>query len=490
MPWITDQREVVGRAIEDAQAVFKVKGGLRDPLAFIARLGDLNRSTNFLWVEAYFKMQEHYSRVTHVGRQGSRELTLGTLAADILTGYKVLNERGRWSSLLVRPQDWELQHQRSANRILDMAAALGGALIKACQFASTRPDILPTPYVRSLSKLQDRLPPHPWSEIARTIKQELGRSPQEVFAWIEQEPVAAASIAQVHRARLHNGREVAVKVQYSEIAGVIETDLAVLRRIVKLVARLFPAVQLQPILDYLKETLPLELDFKREAAAMAELRAALQHRTDVVVPEGIPELSTKRLLVMEFIGGIKITDRAALLEADISPLAVAQLLNDVFAEQVFHLGILHADPHPGNLFVQPGPKLVLLDHGLTVHLKPTLVHALGEMVQALLVADFERLTKALAEAGLQLDKEVDIATLLHLVGVLLSGEQEVSAIDTSGIGQQLGRSIGHIPTDLILVGRALGLLDGITKQLDPSLDALEVITGYVPHTLEGATYDS
>ncbi len=482
MFWIIDQKEAIERAVKDAQAVFKVEGGLRDPLAFVARLGDLTRSTNFLYAEAYFKMLEHYSRVIHVGQQRSRELTLETLAADIVTSYMILNERGRWSSLLVRPQDWELQHQRSADRILDAAATLGGTLIKACQFASTRPDILPGPYVRAFSKLQDRVPPHPWSEIARTIKQELGRSPQEVFEWIEQEPVASASIAQVHRARLYDGREVAVKVQYAEIAGIIATDLAILQRIVKQVASLFPTIQLQPILDYLKETLPLELDFKREAAAMTELRAALQHRTDVLVPEEIPELSTKRLLVMEFIEGIKITDRAALLEAGISPHEVAKLLNDVFAEQVFRLGILHADPHPGNLFVQPGPKLVLLDHGLTVHLKPTLVHALGEMVQALLVADFERLTKALAEAGLQLDKEVDISTLLQLVGVLLSGEQDVSAIDTSGIGQQLGRSIGHIPVDLILMGRALGLLDGITKQLDPSLEALEVITGYVSQT--------
>ena len=193
---------------------------------------------------------------------------------------------------------------------------------------------------------------------------------------------------------------------------------------------------------------------------------------------------------MEFISGIKITDLTALQEAGISPQTVAKLLNDVFAEQVFRLGILHADPHPGNLFVQPGPKLVLLDHGFTVHLKPTLVHALGEMVQALLVADFERLTKALAEAGLQLDKEVDISTLLQLVGVLLSGEQDTGAIDTSAIGQQLGNSIGHIPVDLIMMGRTLGLLDGITKQLDPSLDALEIITAYIPQTLEGITPNS
>ncbi len=487
MPGILDQKEVVVNTFEDAKAALGVKGGLRNPLAFIARLGDLTRSTNFLWVEAYVTRLEHYSRVAHVGQERSRELTLGTLAADIITSYIVLNERSKWSSHLVQPQDWELQHRRSANRILGTAAALGGTLIKACQFASTRPDILPVPYIQALSKLQDSVPPHPWSEIAKTIKQELGRSPEEVFEWIEQKPLAAGSIAQVHRARLHDGREVAVKVQYAEIGRIIATDLAVLRRIVKLVARLFPAIQLQPILDYLKETLPLELDFQREAAMMAELREALQHRTDVLVPASIAELCTKRLIVMEYISGIKITDVTALQAADISPHAVARLLNDVFAEQVFRLGILHADPHPGNLFVQPGPKLVLLDHGLTVHLKPTLVHALGEMVQSLIVADFERLTKALAEAGLQLDKEVDISTLLQLVGVLLSGEQDTSSVDTSAIGQQLGKSIGHIPVDLIMMGRALGLLDGITKQLDPDLNALELITGYIPQMLEGNT---
>jgi ubiquinone biosynthesis protein len=479
MEWLLNQTKAVGQVVEDLQSVFSVKGAVQDPLALIARLGDFTRSTSFLWVETHLKTLEYYSRVSHVGRERSREVALGTLAADLLTGYTILNQRGRWNGL-VKPQDWELQHQRGANRILDTAAALGGTLIKACQFASTRPDILPTPYVQTLSKLQDRVPPHSWSEIAGVIKRELGQSPQEIFKWINQEPVAAASIAQVHRAQLADGRDVAVKVQYPGIEEIIATDLSILQRIVVLVARLFPNIHLQPILDYLKETLPLELDFRREAAAMTELRAALRHRTDVLVPKDIPELSTERLLVMEFIEGVKITDRAAMVEAGISPTAVARLLNDVYAEQIFRLGILHADPHPGNLFVQPGPKLALLDHGLTVPLKPTLVQALGEMVRALLVADFDRLTKALAQAGMQLDQQVDIGTLLQLVGVLLGGEQDKSAKDTLDVGQQLGKSIGQIPVELILMGRALGLLDGITKQLDPELDALEIVASYVP----------
>jgi ubiquinone biosynthesis protein len=302
-----------------------------------------------------------------------------------------------------------------------------------------------------------------------------------VFADIEQEPVAAASIAQVHRARLHDGREVAVKVQYPDIENLVATDLAVLEQIVKAIARLAPAIQLQPIVDYLQETLPLELDFRHEAESMTALRTALAHRSDALVPTAVPELSTEYLLVMEYIDGIKITDREAMEQAGISPHEVARLLNDLYADQMLHLGILHADPHPGNLRVQPGPRLVLLDHGLTVPLAPSLVDSLRKLVQALTSGDFDGVSGALAEAGLRLDGEVDITTLLNLVGVLLGNNQPGESgedVDAVDVGMQIGKSIGTIPTDLLLVGRALGLLDGITKQLDPSMDTLEIVAHY------------
>ncbi|HYA99526.1 MAG TPA: AarF/UbiB family protein [Ktedonobacteraceae bacterium] len=478
MEWLLNQTKAMRHAIQDTRASLSMRDGVPNPLAFSTRLSDLTRSSGFLFLEAHFKTLEYYSRSAHVGQEGARELALGALAADLLSGYTLLYQRERWH-YPVQPKDWNLMHRRGAERILDTSAAFGGTLIKACQFASTRPDILPTPYVGSLSKLQDRVPPHPWSEIASVIRQELGREPDEIFEWIERKPIAAASIAQVHRAQLADGREVAVKVQYQGIQSIIDTDLVVLQRIVKLVARLYPTIQLQPILDYLKETLPLELDFQREAKEMEELRAALLHRTDVVIPESIQELCTERVLVMEFINGVKITDRTAMLEAGISPSAVARLLNDVYAEQIFRLGLLHADPHPGNLFVQPGPKLVLLDHGLTVPLKSKLVEALGEMVRAILVADFDRLSKALTQAGMKFEKQVDITSLLQLVGVLLGEEEEQTSMDTLEVGQQLGKSIGQIPVELILMGRALGLMDGITKQLDPDVNAIEVIAEYV-----------
>ena len=255
-------------------------------------------------------------------------------------------------------------------------------------------------------------------------------------------------------------------------------------QIVKAINRLAPTIQLQPIVDYLQETLPLELDFEHEAEAMASLRAALAHRDDVLVPTVIPDLSTARLLVMEYIHGIKVTDREALEQAGISLHEVARLLNDVYAEQMLHLGILHADPHPGNLFVQPGPRLVLLDHGLTVPLAPSLVDALRKMVRALAIGDFDALISALGEAGLRFDEQVDLATLLQLVGVLLGNDQASGSderegdVDAVTAGLQIGKSVGNIPTDLLLVGRALGLIDGITKLLDPSMDTMEIVAHY------------
>src|SRR5256712_11475697 len=303
--WVLDQ--TVRHTIEETWAVLTTGTQTPNPALFLARVADLARSNTVLRAEAGLSVQEHATRVVPVGQSLSRSLVMATVAADIFVGYTTLGERAKWLPSLVKPRDWELQHQRSANRILETAISLGGALIKACQFASTRPDLLPAVYIRTLAPLQDRMPPRSWSEIEKAITRELGQRPTDVFAEIEREPVAAASIAQVHRARLHDGREVAVKVQYPDIENLVATDLAVLEQIVKAIARLAPAIQLQPIVDYLNETLPLELDFTHEAESMTSLRAALAHRSDALIPACIPQLSTGDPLVLGFIDGVTTT---------------------------------------------------------------------------------------------------------------------------------------------------------------------------------------
>jgi len=472
--------QALRHSIEETWSVFTPETGTPDLTLLLARLSDLARSNAFLWMKAGLSVQEQATRLIPAGQSLSRSLVMACVSADIVLGYFTLSERSKWAPPLVKPRDWELQHQRSANRVLETAASLGGALIKGCQFASTRPDILPVAYIRSLASLQDRMPPRSFSEIEKVIASELNRRPGDIFADIEGEPVAAASIAQVHRARLKDGRQVAVKVRYPDIENLVETDLAVLEQIVKLVARLAPSIDLRPILDYLKDTLPLELDFRREAEAMTSLRAALSQRQDVIVPASFPDLCTGRLLVMEYIEGIKITDREGLVRAGISPHDVARLLNYVYGDQMLRLGILHGDPHPGNLLVQPGPRLVLLDHGLTVSLAPSLVISLNKLVQALTRGDFAGVYEALGEAGLRLEGEVDITTLLSLAGVLLGHGPDDTGddVDAVGAGKQFVKSIGGLPTDLLMVGRTLSLLDGITKQLDPGMNIVELAARY------------
>ena len=476
-------REVLARATRRSVAEWRdaVAAGVADPAAPF-RLGDLSRAQWFLWTGANLAAGERAGRDAPSGGAPSpRALVLRTLAADLYLGYTTLRERGRWLPGTVRREDWELAHRRGAGRLLDAAEALGGTLIKAGQFASSRPDLLPAAYTEELSSLQDRVPPQPAGVNEEAVARELGRPIEEVFSHFDREPVAAASIAQVHRATLRDGRSVAVKVQYPGIPGLIEADLEALGSIFDAIARLEPEVRLQPIADYLRWTLPLELDFEREARAMTGLRRALSHRADVVVPEVVEETTTERLLVMDFVEGVRISDREALVSAGIDPGEVEETLNDVFADGLFRRGILHADPHPGNLLVQPGPegpRIVLLDHGLTMDLEPSFVAALTRMVGAMREGDMDALTRSLGETGLPVGPETDMETLLGVVGVLLGGGREETRPELGEIGRGLGASVGDLPPRLLLVGRAIGLLDGITRTLDPDLDVLKIVARY------------
>ena len=274
-------KEILARAArrsgEETRAIFSTDGASN--AAFLARFGDLTRAQTFLWTSAGLATGERLGRAASAGRTlpgtvdlaafgwAQRAYVLGVVAVDLWLGYVTLRERARWVPDLVGDEDWELQHRRGAGRVLDAAAALGGTLIKAAQFASARPDLLPAAYTESLSELQDRVPPQPWSVIEETVVREIGRPVSEVFQEFNPEPIAAASIAQVHRARLKDGRMVAVKVQYPGIKSLVEADLTALESIFGTISRLEPSVRLQPILDYLRWTLPMELDFRREAEA-------------------------------------------------------------------------------------------------------------------------------------------------------------------------------------------------------------------------------
>src|SRR5215211_3294305 len=339
-----------GRSVEEARDTFGAAGGAPN-VTSLARFGDLVRAQTLLWTAANLSAVERLERAASAGggappgfppgfselaasAPSPRVFVLGVVAMDLWVGYAALRARARLMPGLVLEEDWELQHRRGAGRVLD-AAALGGTLIKAAQFASSRPDLLPAPYIESLSELQDRVPPQPWTVIEGAVAREIGCPIREAFKEFDPEPVASASIAQVHRARLADGRQGAVKIQYPGIAQVMEADLAALEGIFGAISRLEPSVNLRPILDYLRWTLPMELDFRREAEAIEDLRKAIGHRDDIIIPEVVEGLNAERLLVMELTEGVKITDREGLEEAGIEPGEVARLLVEVYAGQLF-----------------------------------------------------------------------------------------------------------------------------------------------------------
>jgi predicted unusual protein kinase regulating ubiquinone biosynthesis (AarF/ABC1/UbiB family) len=477
-----------GRSAGESREAWKAFGSEALGPAALARFGDFGRSQTFLWTGATLAAGERLGRSLPDGLTPARRTAvIGTVAAELWSGYAALRSRARRTPALVSEKDWELQHARGAGRVLDAAVTLGGTLIKAGQFASTRPDLLPRVYTETLAELQDRVPPRSYPVIRATVERELGRPLGEVFSSFSPRPVAAASIAQVHRAYLRDGREVAVKVRYPDIQRLVEADLQALDRVSRTVERVEPSVKLEPIVDYLRRTLPLELDFRREGEAARELKESLAHRSDVVVPEVVGELGTEGLLVLGYEGGTKVTDREALVAAGLEPLRVAEVLVDLYSEQIMDTGVLHADPHPGNVSVRVGPDgepiIILLDHGLTVRVPPHVSRTLAKAILALEKGDFEAFRGALLEAGLELGPEADLEVLLGVAGILL-GEESAGVVeetagaegpDLSQLGPKLGAAVGGIPFDLLIVGRSVGLVDGIARRLAPDLDVPGIV---------------
>src|SRR3990170_8217841 len=254
-----------------------------------------------------------------------RSVQVVSTAGRIYLGYRRVDWRNRRRS----PQDAEQRmseyHRRSAQRILDTATSLQGLLIKMGQMMGARADIFPDEYIEILSQLHDPVPPRPYEVIRRVIEEELGAPLAETFAEFSPTPIASASLAQVHRARLHDGRDVAVKVQYPEIEEIVRVDLQNVRLLARFAGRLLPDFDFAPVIEELSSNVPLELDFINEGHNAEATARNFAGRDDIIIPRIYWEHTARRVLTMEFIDGIKITDMEALAAARIEREAVARL---------------------------------------------------------------------------------------------------------------------------------------------------------------------
>ena len=388
-------------------------------------------------------------------------------------------------------------HRANAERLLELALRLQGLMIKIGQWIATRADLLPDEYVEVLSELHDRVPPRPFAVIRPHVERCLGRRLDEVFRRFEPEPIAAASLAQVHEAELHDGRRVAVKVQYPEIEAFVAADVRNLRLLLRIVRRIQGRLDFVGILNEVHRYVSEELDFEHEGRNAEAIGALYTDRDDVAVPRIVWEWSSRRVLVMEFVDGIKVTDVSALRAAGIDPGAVAERLLHVYAEQILRHGLFHADPHPGNVLVRRAaengrPRLVFLDFGVVKRLPETFRRGLAEVLLAVLRGQPAEALAGLGRIGFR-TRNNSYEDLVPLTGAVLrfAGEKPERIADAELLerfGTEILRAyrqnpVVRIPEDILLVMRVLGILGGIEKQLGGHFDLIHAL---LPYAKEGA----
>jgi predicted unusual protein kinase regulating ubiquinone biosynthesis (AarF/ABC1/UbiB family) len=404
----------------------------------------------------------------------------------------------QWIARRLAPRDmkrrWSRFNRQSAWSIYDTAIDLRGMILKGCQFVGSRADVMPPEYVDVLSQLQDRVPAHPIEVVRELVEDELDAPLERLFESFSEEPIAAASLAQVHDATLPGGRRVAVKVQYPEIAGLVHSDLANLKALFRAVGFVERDFDLMPLITELGEHVPRELDFIHEGRNSEAVAKFFEGRDDIHVPSVHWDYTTARVLVTDYVDGIKISDRDALSAAGVDRAAVMQTLVEAYCEQILVHGLFHADPHPGNLMVLPpeqedgAPRLVFIDFGLTKQLPPAFRETVLHFAAALLQGDPARMAQALVELGFETREDpeealLSISTLLLEVAKRLRHQTWVDPAVVREAGEELPKLIREnpivrMPGHVVLLGRVIALLSGLGHTLGVRIDMLRTILPY------------
>lgn len=420
-----------------------------------------------------------------LGTRIQRTIKVGWASAVIWSSYKV----PMWARQLTgRPPrtDAEINalHEVTAKRILALALDMRGVMIKMCQALATRSDVFPPEFIEHLKQCHDAVPPKPFEAVRAMVESELGKPMDALFSEFDETPLASASLAQVHRARLLDGREVAVKVQYPDIEDIIHTDLANMRRVCRIYEFFDPQpLELLPLLTELTTHLRYELDFVREGEFGEKVRALFAQDEQVKIPESYGSISSKRVLIMELVTGIKITDKAQIEAAGLDPHDVVQDLMYVYVRMILAAGFFQADPHPGNLFVTEDGKIVVLDFGLSKELPDGFGLGLFELMFSLMTFNETAMLRAFNELGFRSKTGDNTSFLLiarRMVSRSSSGsfEGEFTEDMTNELFDAIREDpIAEVPSDFVLVARVFALLSGIAHTLGSRANVLAAMSG-------------
>ena len=375
---------------------------------------------------------------------------------------------------------------------------LGATFVKLGQILSTRADLLGPAYQVEMTKLQDAAPQVSSEAVREVITQELGQDPSTAFASFDDVPLAAASIGQAHAATLHDGTEVVVKVRRPEVVEQIEEDLEILRNLAAHAARHWePASEydIVGLVDEFAGTLQAEVDYLREARNAERFAVNFARDDEVHIPRVFWDTTTSRVLTLERLRGIKIDDTDALDEAAIDRRALAELATRVIAQMVFEDGLFHADPHPGNFFVEPGGRLGIIDFGMVGEIDERLRGQLAALLVAIARGDARQVTDAVL--GLSVHRgsvdtptlRTDLEALIARHRALAVGEIELAAV----VGEALAIVRRHrlqLPHELALLLKMVAMTEGMAAALDPEFNLADVLGPYarrlVAHQLSPA----
>ena len=388
------------------------------------------------------------------------------------SGLQMINRKPREQiSRLSRPERLRLVFEE-----------LGPTFIKLGQLLSTRPDLIPADFLDELAKLQDDIPSFTLDEVHAIFKEELGRYPEEIFHYFDTEPLAAASIGQVHRARMDNGIEVVVKVQRPGIENVIAVDLEILAHIAELMEQYLEEVQgHQPmaIVHEFARSLSREIDFSIELANIQRFGRQFEGNPAIHVPLVYPELSTDRLLVMEYVVGIKSSKIETLREQGYDLPLIAERGANLVMEQIFVHGFFHADPHPGNVFILPDNVVCFIDFGQMGRLSLKDREDFTDLVLDLVAGNEQKIVTGVLKVTVQLG-EVDRENLARDLGSLMDmylyrplGELEAGKILQDLLDLVSRHKLSFKP-GLYLMMKALSTVEGVGLMLDPKLELINL----------------
>ena len=370
-----------------------------------------------------------------------------------------------------------------AGQLADDLERLGPTFIKLGQLLSTRSDFLPPAYMDALQRLQDKIEPFSYGEVEEIVTTELGVRLSKAFSEFDPEPIAAASLGQVHRAVLRNGRCVAVKVQRPGIREQITTDIEALEDIAEFVDKHTEAggrVQFSAMLDEFRRSMIRELDYLQEAQHLAIFRRNLKDFNLIVVPEAVEDYTTSRVLTMDYISGRKITDLSPLARMEMNGDALGEQLFKAYLKQILVDGIFHADPHPGNVFLTYDSKLALIDVGMVGRIAPVMQENLLKLLLNVSEGKGEATAEIAVEMG-TITEHFDRETYTREVSQLVAQHQSatLAEVDTGRVVLEITRTAAQnglrLPPELTLLGKTLLNLDLVAEILSPDFDPNDAV---------------